>query len=125
MQPCLQTGTPVRVKNSYNIDAPGSIIVTHHETEPAPVRAITTKKNVTLVDIVSTRMLGQHGFLAKVFEIFAAHAVSVDVVATSEVSVSLTVDSKKADLAGSGATSRSTRASTSARIGRSSRSSAT
>jgi len=100
MQPCLQTGTPVRVKNSYNIDAPGSIIVTHHETEPSPVRAITTKKNVTLVDIVSTRMLGQHGFLAKVFEIFAAHAVSVDVVATSEVSVSLTVDSKKADLAG-------------------------
>ncbi len=98
MQPCLQTGTPVRVKNSYNIDAPGSIIVTAHETPPAPVRAITTKKNVTLVDIVSTRMLGQFGFLAKVFEIFAVHNISVDVVATSEVSVSCTVDSKKADL---------------------------
>jgi len=100
MQPCLQTGTPVRVKNSYNITAPGSIIVTRHEVEPAPVRAITTKKNVTLIDIVSTRMLGQYGFLAKVFESFAAHSISVDVVATSEVSVSLTVDSKKADLAG-------------------------
>jgi aspartate kinase len=100
MQPCLQTGTPVRVKNSYNIDAPGSIIVTRHETTPDPVRAITTKKNVTLVDIVSTRMLGQYGFLARVFEVFAAHSISVDVVATSEVSVSLTVDSKRADLAG-------------------------
>lgn len=100
MQPCLQTGTPVRVKNSYNIDAPGSIIVTSHEGPTAPVRAITTKKNVTLIDIVSTRMLGQYGFLARVFEVFAAHSISVDVVATSEVSVSLTVDSKKADLAG-------------------------
>jgi aspartate kinase len=98
MQPCLQTGTPVRVKNSYNIDAPGSIIVTRHETVPGPVRAITTKKGITLIDIVSTRMLGQYGFLARVFEAFAAHAISVDVVATSEVSVSLTVDSKKADL---------------------------
>ncbi|ULQ59694.1 aspartate kinase [Brucepastera parasyntrophica] len=97
MQPCIQTGTPVRVKNSYNIDAPGSIIVTESETELPPVRSITTKKNVTLIDIVSTRMLGQYGFLAKVFDIFAAHNISVDVVATSEVSVSLTVDSKKAD----------------------------
>jgi len=98
MQPCLQTGTPVRVKNSYNIEAPGSIIVPAHKTVPDPVRAITSKKGVTLVDIVSTRMLGQHGFLAKVFEIFERHSVSVDVVATSEVSVSCTVDSKKADL---------------------------
>jgi len=99
MQPCLQTGTPVRVKNSYNIEAPGSIIVTSHDKPTDPVRAITTKKSVTLIDIVSTRMLGQYGFLAKVFESFAAHSISVDVVATSEVSVSLTVDSKKADLA--------------------------
>lgn len=100
MQPCLQTGTPVRVKNSYNIEAPGSIIVTSHETKPVPVRAITSKKNVTLIDIVSTRMLGQYGFLAKVFESFASHSISVDVVATSEVSVSLTVDSSKANFSG-------------------------
>ncbi|OQA63212.1 MAG: Bifunctional aspartokinase/homoserine dehydrogenase 1 [Spirochaetes bacterium ADurb.Bin269] len=99
MQPCLQTGTPVRVKNSYNIEAPGSIIVTSHETKPSPVRAITTKKNVTLIDIVSTRMLGQYGFLAKVFESFAQHEISVDVVATSEVSISLTVDGKKLNFA--------------------------
>lgn len=99
MQPCLQTGTPVRVKNSYNIDAPGTIIVTTHQTIPSPVRAITSKKGVTLIDIVSTRMLGQHGFLAKVFEVFAANGTSVDVVATSEVSISLTVDGKKVNFA--------------------------
>ena len=72
--------------------------VTKHPEKPSPVRAITTKKGVTLVDIVSTRMLGQHGFLAKVFHIFSRYEVSIDVIATSEVSVSLTVDHKNADL---------------------------
>jgi len=94
MQPCMKTGTPVLVKNSYNIEAPGTRI------EPAssggknrlPVRAITSRQNVTLIDIVSTRMLGQYGFLAEVFSIFARYSISVDMVATSEVSVSLTLD---------------------------------
>ena len=98
MLPCIQTGTPVRVKNSYNVDAPGSLIVTKHEKTPDPVRAITSKKNVILIDLVSTRMLGQYGFLAKVFDIFARHCISIDVVATSEVSVSLTVDFKRVNL---------------------------
>ena len=53
---------------------------------------ITFKRDVPLVDIVSTRMLGQYGFLARVFEVFAQLHVSVDMVATSEVSVSLTLD---------------------------------
>ena len=97
MLPCIQTGTPVRVKNSYNPKAAGTLIVTSHATAPAPVRAITSKKNVILVDLVSTRMVGQYGFLAKVFDIFARHRVSVDVVATSEVSVSLTVDFTRVD----------------------------
>ena len=92
MQPCIQTGTPVRVKNSYNTEATGSLIVTSHVTAPPPVRAIASKKNVVLVDIVSTRMVGQYGFLAQVFDIFAKHRISVDVLATSEVSISLTVD---------------------------------
>lgn len=98
MQPCIQTGTPVRVKNSYNVDAPGSLIVTKHDGTPPPVRAITSKKNVILIDLISTRMLGQYGFLSKVFDIFARHCVSVDMVATSEVSISLTVDFKRVNL---------------------------
>ncbi|MDR1748854.1 MAG: aspartate kinase [Spirochaetaceae bacterium] len=94
MQPCLATGTPVRVKNSYNPVAPGSLILMEHIVDPLPVRAITSKSGVTLIDIVSSRMLGQYGFLEQVFHVFAKHRLSVDVIATSEVSVSLTVDSR-------------------------------
>ncbi|MDR0400034.1 MAG: aspartate kinase [Treponema sp.] len=92
MQPCMKSGTPVLVKNSYNSGAPGTRIVPVLEKRSLPVRAITSRKNVTLVDIVSTRMLGQYGFLAEVFSAFARRHISVDMVATSEVSVSLTLD---------------------------------
>jgi aspartate kinase len=93
MQPCMKTGTPVLVKNSYNIDAPGTRIEPAAISEKKkPVRAITSRKNVTLVDVVSTRMLGQYGFLAEVFNIFSKYNISIDMVATSEVSVSLTLD---------------------------------
>jgi aspartate kinase len=92
MQPCMRSGTPVLVKNSYNPLAPGTRIVPSFEKKTLPVRAITSRRNVTLVDIVSTRMLGQYGFLSGVFAAFARHQFSVDMVATSEVSVSLTLD---------------------------------
>lgn len=95
MNPCRKTGTPVRVKNSYNINSPGSLIVEKHEGTPLPVRAITAVKGITLIDIVSTRMLGAAGFLAHIFNQFLKWDISVDVVATSEVSVSLTVNTKK------------------------------
>lgn len=99
MMPCRKTGTPVRVKNSYNISSPGSIIVEKHTGAISPVRAITSVKHVTLIDIVSTRMLGASGFMAHIFNQFLKWNISIDVVATSEVSVSLTVNSK-VDLTG-------------------------
>ena len=92
MQPCMRTGTPVLVKNSYNPDAPGTKIEKAPEGKISLVQVVSSKKNVTLVDIVSSRMLGQHGFLAEVFSIFAKFGISIDMVATSEVSVSLTLD---------------------------------
>ncbi|MDR2369885.1 MAG: aspartate kinase, partial [Treponema sp.] len=92
MQPCMKTGTPVLVKNSFNPEAPGTRIVPSFTTKTGPVRAITSRKNVTLVDLASTRMLGQYGFLEGVFSAFARRRISVDMVATSEVSVSLTLD---------------------------------
>ncbi|GHU81487.1 aspartate kinase [Spirochaetia bacterium] len=92
MQPCMKTGTPVLVKNSYNPGAPGTRIIGTCNKKAGPVRAITSRKNVTLVDIASTRMVGQYGFLAKVFAAFAEHKLSVDMVASSEVSISLTLD---------------------------------
>jgi aspartate kinase len=92
MLPCMKTGTPVLVKNSYNPQAPGTRIVSSLDKKPGPVRAITSRKNVTLIDVVSTRMVGQYGFLEQVFAGFAKQGISVDMVATSEVSVSLTLD---------------------------------
>ena len=99
MLPCRKSGTPVRVKNSYNIKSEGSLIVERHAGAQPPVTAITSVKGVTLIDIVSSRMLGACGFLAHVFNQFLKWDVSIDVIATSEVSVSLTVNTKK-DLGG-------------------------
>jgi aspartate kinase len=95
IQPCRRTGTVVLVKNSYNPAAAGTRIVPSMDRKTVPVRAITCKKNITLVDIVSTRMLGQYGFLEEVFAAFARYRLSVDMVATSEVSISLTLDSAR------------------------------
>jgi aspartate kinase len=95
MLPCMKTKIPVLVKNSFNLDAPGTRIVPSLEKKAGPVRAITSRKNVILVDIVSTRMLGQYGFLEGVFSAFARYHFSVDMVATSEVSVSLTLDAAR------------------------------
>ncbi|HZK20097.1 MAG TPA: aspartate kinase [Treponemataceae bacterium] len=91
MYPVKKTGTPVRVKNSYNIEHPGSLIVAKHSIKPLPVRAISMVKDIQIIDIVSTRMLGSSGFLAHIFTVFLKWKISIDVIATSEVSVSLTV----------------------------------
>jgi aspartate kinase len=93
MRPCMKTNTPVLVKNSYNPKAPGTRIFSARPETSQPVLAITSRRNVTLIDIVSTRMVGQSGFLEKVFAVFAKHGVSVDMVATSEVSISVSLDS--------------------------------
>src|SRR5262249_45040438 len=58
-------------------------------------KAIAAKKRITVVDVVATRMLMAHGFLKSIFEVFADHRCPVDMVSTSEVSVSLTVDSNE------------------------------
>ena len=99
MVPCKKVGIPVRVKNSYNIDSPGSIIVDEHTGPVSAVRAITAVKGVTLLDIVSTRMIGASGFMAHIFNQFLKWDISIDVIATSEVSISLTINNK-GDLTG-------------------------
>ncbi|KAF8056140.1 AK1 [Scenedesmus sp. PABB004] len=96
MQPAIRSkAMAVRVKNSYNRAAPGTLITKSRDMACSLVTSIVLKNNVTLVDIVSSRMLGQFGFLANVFDVFRANQVSVDVVATSEVSISLSLDPKK------------------------------
>ncbi|KAI3457775.1 hypothetical protein Pfo_014438 [Paulownia fortunei] len=95
MRPAREGNIPVRMKNSYNPKAPGTLITRTRDMSEAVLTSIVLKRNVTMLDIVSTRMLGQFGFLAKVFSIFEDLGISVDVVATSEVSISLTLDPSK------------------------------
>ncbi|KAL1207060.1 Aspartokinase 1 [Cardamine amara subsp. amara] len=95
MRPAREGEIPVRVKNSYNPKAPGTIITKTRDMTKSILTSIVLKRNVTMLDIASTRMLGQVGFLAKVFSIFEDLGISVDVVATSEVSISLTLDPSK------------------------------
>ncbi|KAL1550502.1 Adenylate kinase isoenzyme 1 [Salvia divinorum] len=95
MRPAMESNIPVRVKNSYNPKAPGTLISKDRDMTKALLTSIVLKQNVTMLDIVSTRMLGQFGFLAKVFAIFEDLDISVDVVATSEVSISVTLDPSK------------------------------
>ena len=89
MQPALKAQIPVRVKNSYNPSAPGSVIDKVGNPERM-VTAITCKRGVTLMDINSLQMLGTYGFLGAVFADFEKYKVSVDALASSEVSISVT-----------------------------------
>ncbi|CAN6165888.1 unnamed protein product [Urochloa humidicola] len=95
MRPAREGDVPVRVKNSYNRRAPGTLITKSRDMSKSVLTSIVLKSNVKMLDIVSTRMLGQYGFLAKVFSIFEDLGISVDCVATSEVSISLTLDPSK------------------------------
>mmetsp|Transcript_14311 Transcript_14311/g.19951 ORF Transcript_14311/g.19951 Transcript_14311/m.19951 type:complete len:543 (+) Transcript_14311:85-1713(+) len=94
MQPAMKGNVPVRVKNSYNPSAEGTVI-SHMDKPDRLVTAITCKRGVKLMDIQSTQMMGAYGFLATVFGDFEKHRLSVDVLASSEVSVSLTLDKKQ------------------------------
>jgi len=96
MQPALKSGIPVRVKNSYNPSAPGSVIDKVGNPDRL-VTAITCKRGVKLMDINSLQMLGAYGFLGAVFADFEKNRVSVDVLASSEVSISVTLDKKQKD----------------------------
>jgi aspartate kinase len=88
--PAVEGGIPVRVGNSRRPDGAGTMIT--DDAPRLPVRAIAGARGKTLVRIGSARMLLAHGFLARVFAVFDRHRTSVDVVTTSEVSVSLTLD---------------------------------
>jgi aspartate kinase len=96
MKPAMKYNVPVRVKNSYNPAAEGTVITNSHDGyEKRLVTAITYKRDVKLMDIQCTAMLGAYGFLARVFGDFEKRRIGVDVLASSEVSVSLTLDKKQ------------------------------
>jgi aspartate kinase len=90
--PAIEKNIPVRVLNTYEPDHPGTVIVKKTKPTKEAVKAIACKKNNILMNIASLRMVNAYGFLAKIFEVFKKYNRSVDMIATSEVSVSLTVD---------------------------------
>ncbi len=94
--PAIQKNIPVLVLNSRNPQNEGTRITARAPHCRSTFKAIAAKKRITIVDVVATRMLGAHGFLKAIFDVFDRHHCAVDVVATSEVSVSLTVDSNEA-----------------------------
>ena len=92
--PAMQKNIPVRVLNSFSPEKKGTLILKNPRNKTFKIKAIAVKKAITLIDIESTRMLGAYGFLSRIFSIFNNYKKSVDVLATSEVSVSLTIDNQ-------------------------------
>ncbi len=92
--PAKLTGTPVRLLNTMDPTAEGTRI-DNNLTRPGEIKAIAAKDNITAIKIKSGRMLLAYGFLRKVFEIFESYHTSIDMICTSEVGVSVSIDDDK------------------------------
>ena len=93
--PAVERDIPVRILNSQRPEGSGTLITAAGAPTGTPVTALACKRDVTVVDITSSRMLMAYGFLRRVFEVFERFRTAVDVVTTSEVSVSVTVDDRR------------------------------
>lgn len=91
--PVREDGIPVRLKNTMDPAADGTLISS--DTSENGIKAIAAKDNITAIKIKSGRMLQAYGFLKKVFEVFETYETSIDMITTSEVAVSLTIDDDK------------------------------
>jgi aspartate kinase len=92
--PAVAQKIPVRVLNTHNVVSPGTLVTEQGDEIDHGPRAIALKRNVSVVQMTSSRMLGAHGFLARLFAVFEELEISVDLITTSEVSVSVTIDEK-------------------------------
>ena len=92
IQPAKFAGVPVRLLNTMDPSAPGTII--NNEFQEGKIKAVAAKDNIISIQVHSSRMLLAYGFLRKVFEIFESYKTSIDMVSTSEVGVSVTIDNK-------------------------------
>jgi len=93
VMPAREANIPVRLKNTMDPTSYGTLISIDFKGEG--IKAIAAKDNITAIKIKSARMLLAHGFLKKVFEIFEKYETSIDMITTSEVAVSLTIDDDK------------------------------
>ncbi|HCA43357.1 MAG TPA: lysine-sensitive aspartokinase 3 [Bacteroidetes bacterium] len=92
IEPAIKNNIPVRILNSHRPQKPGTIIIKKTNSTKYDVKSITSKKNIKVLNIYSTKMLFAYGFLKKIFEIFDKYKTSVDLITTSEVNVSLTLE---------------------------------
>jgi aspartate kinase len=95
--PLVRAGIPIVVLNSIRPELPGTTIEPAAELErmgDSPIRSISWKRGITVINVRAPRMLGEYGFLRAMFEVFERHEVVVDVLASGEVSVSLTVEDR-------------------------------
>ena len=90
--PAVAKNIPVRILNSHRPDNPGTTITNTAGTPEGQFTALACKRDITVIDITSSRMLNAYGFLRRLFDVFERFKTPVDVVTTSEVSVSVTVD---------------------------------
>jgi aspartate kinase len=93
VMPAVDAGIPVHIFNTRNPGCEGTLIISSPPASRSLIKSIACKRGVTIINVSSTRMLMAHGFLRAIFEVFERHQTSVDVVTTSEVSVSMTLDS--------------------------------
>ena len=93
IQPAKFANIPVKLLNTMEPQAPGTTI--NNEADPGNIKAVAAKENITAIKIKSSRMLLAHGFLRKVFEIFESYQTPIDMICTSEVGVSMSIDNTK------------------------------
>ena len=93
IQPAKFANIPVKLLNTMEPEAPGTTI--NNDADPGTIKAVAAKENITAIKIKSSRMLLAHGFLRKVFEIFESYQTPIDMICTSEVGVSMSIDNTK------------------------------
>ncbi len=92
IKPAVDHGIPVRVCNTFEPEAVGTMVVAESGEAPNKIKSIASKKGITILRITSARMLGSYGFMSAVFQVFDRYRTVIDVISTSEVSIALTLD---------------------------------
>jgi aspartate kinase len=94
IQPAVRKDIPIRVLNTMRPEHPGTLVL-RESAASSGVRSIASKAGISAVHVTSLRMLLQHGFMRRMFEVFERHEVVIDMISTSEVSVSVTTDNPR------------------------------
>ncbi len=98
IHPAVLANVPVRILNTFNPKNKGTLVVPHEVKSEQPFKSIAVKRTNTIVRICSSRMLMRYGFLAKVFNVFEKYKISLDLIATSEVNISISIENHPKEL---------------------------